>query len=513
MVAPATPRQSVSVQLLEIENQVRACRSISPNQSFSFFLAVFVLPALGPRPDVHSKGSVPVSQDQSKKRGGQPVSITVLLMLAIIIAAGVFLRGQAFLGTEVVEPLQGDSAEAYALAQTLSAQGAYQVLSAPFSGSPDAATDETFSSLGYPLFLSLFADSKPATASGLSAIVITQLVLGALAILLVYLLTARLLDPHWGLTAALLTAVSPYLVNVSLYLVAGTVLMIAMLLYLTTAAKISERGALLRTFIASALLGVAALTDPTFEFLIVPWALLLFFSTKGSARLLTPLAAILGFALVFSPMIAQNQAVIDAPVASAPIVESIQQGMQPLSETNSAVAPGADADADLVASFEQLKQRFSEDPRAFLRWYFVDKTQAMWSWSEPLTAEDTLVYAVSKTPYADNPGFLASEEFMRILHGPIVLVGAFGALIVWLPFAGRRLSPAQRIGLRSVSLVLLYATLAHAFGIAAPQHATPLLPMLFVMALTPLYLITLQRPETAPAVKHEEAEAPQPEAA
>lgn len=444
-----------------------------------------------------------MSSDNAKQRGGQPVSLATLLTLAAILAAGVFLRGQAFLATEVVEPLQADAANAYALAQALSNQGAYNILAAPFNGGGEAASGETFSSLGYPLFLSLFAEPE-ATTGGLNAIVITQMVLSALAILLVFMLTTRLLDPYWGLTAALLTAVSPFLVNISLYLVGATVLMIALLLYLVTAAKLSERGGLIRTFIASALLGLAALTDPTFEFLILPWVVMLVLSTKGIAKVLTPLAAVIGFGLVFSPLVIQNQNAGDAPVATAPIAESIQRGLPPAAEDASGASGVTTEEAQLGSAFGQLGQRFIEDPRGFLRWYFVDKTQTLWSLGEPTAAEQSFVYPVSDTPYAENPGFLASEEFMRILHGPVVLIGALGAVLVWLPFAGRRLTPAQRIGLRSVSLVLLYATIAHGFGVAAPQYATPLLPMLFVMALTPLYLVTLPRREATADKGHKE---------
>ncbi len=91
---------------------------------------------------------------------------------------------------------------------------------------------------------------------------------------------------------------------------------------------------------------------------------------------------------------------------------------------------------------------------------------------------------------------------MRLLHAPVLLIGALGAILVWLPFAGRRLTPSQRIGLRSISLVLIYATLVHVFGVAAPQYATPLLPLLFLMALTPLYILTAPRLEAAPPKKN-----------
>ena len=428
-----------------------------------------------------------------KHRDGQSVSITILFLLAVIIAAGVFLRGQAFLGTEVVEPLQAGSADAYALAQTLSSQGAYEVLSAPFDGSSDADTSETFGSLGYPLFLSLFA-SPDANTGSIKTVIIVQLVLSALAILLVFMLTSRLMDPHWGLIAALLTAMSPYLVNISLYLVSATLLLVVLLLYLVTTAKIGERKALIRGFVAAVFLGIVVWVDPTYEFLVLPWLLVVYASSKGASKLLTPVAAILGFALIVGPWVARNQEVIDTPIDTAPIAASLQQGM-PESQAGDAAATET---TDLQTVLGQFRGGFLDDPRGFLSWYFIDKPAVLWSVGEQAGIEQTYVYPVSETPYAEHPVFLTSAEFMQLLHDPLLLLGALGALLVWLPFAGRRLTPAQRIGLRSISLVLIYTTLAKIFGTAAPQYATPLLPLLFVMALTPLYIITAPQLEAAP---------------
>jgi hypothetical protein len=418
--------------------------------------------------------------------------------LAVILAAGVFLRGQAFLGTEVTEPLQGEAAEAYALAQTLSTQDAYQLLAAPFVGGAEPVTDEAFSSFGYPLFLSFFVQPET-TPDALEPIVLTQMVLGALAILLVFMLTRRLFDAHWALIAALLTAVSPFLVNAGLYLVDATLLGVALLLFFITAAKIKDRWSMMRTFIAAALLGVVVLIEPSYEFLILLWVLLLFSLSKGMFKVITPLAAIIGFGLVFSILVVQNQNAAETPLPLAPIAESIQQGLPPAADTADGTEAEAAGEVGLGSAFIQLGQRFIADPRGFLRWYFVDKTQTLWSWGEPATADKSFVYPVTETPYAENAGFLTSEEFMRILHGPLVLIGALGALLVWLPFARRRLTPAQLIGLRSISLVLIYATLGHLFGTAAAHFTTPLLPLLFVMALTPLYVVMLPPREAAPA--------------
>jgi hypothetical protein len=414
-------------------------------------------------------------------------------MLALILAAGVFLRAQVLLGTEVVEPLQAESAEAFALAQTLSSQGALQVLGAPTDGSAAAAPEVT-GDIGYPLFLSLFADTE---AGDLTSAKIAQLVLGALAILLVYLLGSRLMDPYWGLTAALLTAVSPYLVNVSLFLVSASLVLVALLLYLVTAAKINNRWATIRTFIAAALLGLVALIDSTYQLLILPWVLVLFSSSRGVSKLLTPVAALLGFALVFGPWVMRNQEVIEAPISTAPIAESIQQGLPPVAEAESATAAPSAEPVSLLGALGQLGGRFIDDPREFLSWYFVDKPQALWSLGEP-SVDQTFVYPVSQSPYNENALFIASEDFMQLLHLPLVLIAAFGAILVWLPFVGRRLTPTQRIGLRSLSLVLLYATLAKLFGGATPVFATSLLPLLFVMALTPFFLITTRQLEQAP---------------
>lgn len=449
-----------------------------------------------------------MSSATSRQRGARSVSLTTLFMLAVIIAAGLFLRTQAFLGTAVVEPLQDDAAEAYALAQALDRQGAYQALTDPFGEGAQSEASAVFGSLGYPLFLSLFVD-EDATDRSLSAAVIAQVVLGALAVLLAFMLTARLLDPHWGLTVALLTALSPFLVNISLYLVGATLLMVVLLAYLVIAGRIGARRAMVRTFFAAAFLGLVSWVDGTFQFLILPWVILLFFASQGVSRFMTPAAAVLGFTLAFGPLMALNQAAVDTAVPMDSMAMSIRQGMQPAADGTTV----AEADADLMSALGALGGGFIDDPRGVLRWYFVEKPQTLWSLGGQPEVEQTFVYEVAQTPYAQNPLFLASEELMQLLHGPVVMIALIGVILVWLPFAGKRLSAVQLIGLRTVSMVLIYSTLAHLFGAAAPQHSTPLMPLVFVMALTPFYVLTLPRPQRMVKAKAAPSPSAQPEAA
>jgi hypothetical protein len=425
----------------------------------------------------------------------------VVYALMAILAVGLLLRLDAFLGTEVIEPLRADAAQYYAAAHHLRHTGVYstsvQALAGLAEPTPDAAR-----SPGYPLFLALFAGGD-ATQASLDRIIMARVLLGTLAILLVFLLGKRLLDAQWALIVALLTALSPHLVNIGLYLLSETLLVVMLLAHLLAASSLGARGSGWVALAAGLLLGCAALVHPTFEYLILPWLVLLFLSFRGAARWRVPIAAALGFVLVFGPWVMRNQQLLDAPANADPIVATIHHGIYPdfmyKGDPDTYAFPyrhdprGEAIGADLKSVLAEVKRRFVEEPVRHLKWYLLDRPVAMWSWDMVQGMGDAFVYPVAATPYTDHPGFRASHRIMVLLHWPLVLLGAFGAMLAWAPAMKRRFSQAQLVGLRTLSLLLLYATAVHMVGAPFPRYSIPLRPLLFVMSLVPLFVLTVPR--------------------
>ena len=219
-----------------------------------------------------------------------------------------------------------------------------------------------------------------------------------------------------------------------------------------------------------------------------------------AARLRVVLAALLGFALVFGPWVVRNLVVLGAAEDDQPIDNTLHHGVYPkfmYRERPETVGfpyrfdpESPRISADLSSVLGEIRRRFTEEPGRHLRWYLIDKPIALWSWSAVQGMGDSFIYPVSDSPYLHSPAFQASHRLMRWLHWPLVVLGGLGALLVWLPAVARRLDAAQRLTLRTMSLLLLYLTAVHCIGAPFPRYSWPLQPMLFLLAMLPLCLLS-----------------------
>jgi len=432
-----------------------------------------------------------VSTEQSKAS---------LYALFAIVAVGFLLRFGAFLGTPVESPIRSDAAQYYAGAHHLRNAGVYSTSTRALVGleqpTPDAAR-----SPGYPLLLALLIDEQP-TRAGLDRVLLFQVLLSTLAIMLVYALSARLMNRDWGLIAALLTAFSPHLINLNLYLLTETLFGFALLLFVWSISRLGAQPSLPRLGLASAVLGVAALVHPAVQHFILVWVVLVALTLRPPlawrSGLTVALVAVLGFGAVFGPWVYRNLSVLGASEDDQPIINTLHHGIYPnfmyQDRPESYAYPyrfdpnSPRISSDIPAVLNEIGRRFTEEPARHLGWYLIDKPIALWSWDSVQGFGDSFIYPVSDSPYLHNPGFQASHRLMRLLHWPLVILGGIGALLVWLPVVSRRLDPAQRLTLRSMSLLLLYLTLVHMVGAPFPRYTWPLRPLLYVMALVPLFL-------------------------
>lgn len=424
-----------------------------------------------------------------------------LYVLLAIVAVGFFLRFDAFIGTPVENPIRADAAQYYAAAHNLRQADVYSTSTKALLGleqpTPDAAR-----SPGYPLLLALLIDDRP-TRGALDRIVFVQVLLSTLAIVLVYALGARLMNPDWGLIGALLTAFSPHLVNLNVYLLTETLFSFTLLLFVWSVSRLGQRPAWWRVLLASAVLGIAALVHPSVQHFILVWVVLVVLTLRQPlawrSGLAVVLAAVLGFGLVFGPWVYRNLTVLGASEDDQPIINTLHHGMYPnfmyQDRPESFGYPyrfdpdSARISADMPSVLGEIGRRFAEEPIRHLRWYLLDKPIALWSWDSVQGIGDSFIYPVSDSPYLHNPGFQASHQLMRLLHWPLVILGGIGALLVWLPWVSRRLDAAQRLTLRTISLLLLYLTLVHMAGAPFPRYAWPLRPLLYLMAMLPLFLL------------------------
>ncbi len=421
-----------------------------------------------------------------------------LLALLVITVAGLGLRVLAAVGTDVEAPLRADAGQYYMYAYNLRHHGVYSDDPAGL-GSPDAIVKpDAYRSPGYPLFLVPLIGDTP-THRMLMNINLVQALLGAGLIMVVYWFAKGLL-PAWGaLVAALLTALSPHLVNAGVYVLSETLFAFVLGLGFALLAA-GGRGDKRAWLVAGALLGAAALTRPTVQYLIIPLGLLTFFSTGVARRRTAAALMVAGFILAFGPWLIRNELSLGTLGEDRLKIDTLHHGMYPdfmyRGDPRSYGIPyrydprSAEIRKSMTSVLAEIARRFREEPLRHLQWYLLGKPEQLWSWNTVQGMGDTFVYPVSKTPYAGNALFEATHRLMHLLHGPLLLLAAVGAVLAWLPGLTARSPPGALLGLRACSLLLIYYTAVHMVGAPFPRYSVPALPFVYVMALSAVAMLT-----------------------
>jgi hypothetical protein len=100
---------------------------------------------------------------------------------------------------------------------------------------------------------------------------------------------------------------------------------------------------------------------------------------------------------------------------------------------------------------------------------------------------DISVYYISKTPFSEKKIFQWTHNFMRVLHGPLVIMSLLGSLLVWIVPQPARFNQNIIFVVRFVGALLLYYTILHMIGAPFPRYSVPLRPFQYGMALFCLY--------------------------
>ncbi len=417
----------------------------------------------------------------------------VLVFVTLILLLGLDLRIRAAMETEVISPLRADAGQYFAYAYNLRNHGAY---SRDFRGLSDPNHEpvpDALRSPGYPLFLAPFM-KPPVTARTVLNVLVVQALLGGLLIVAAYYATRSFLPSWAALAVALLTALSPHLVNAGVYVLTETlfsVLVGGLFAALAWLARKPDRPWL--WLVAAGLIGAATLTRPTLQYFVVPLALVVGISSLIPRRRTAVIAVVLGFALVMVPWWARNQLTPGSAGDDTLKVGTLHHGMYPgfmyRDDPRSYGFPyrfdpnSKDIGSNMDAVLGEIYRRFSEQPARHLEWFLLGKPQALWSWNIVQGAGDTFVYPVSKSPYGEDPLFRLTRNAMAWLHPLVLILAVLGSVMPWLPPVARTLPPESRFLARITSLLLIYFTAVHMVGAPFPRYSVPVRPFLYAMSL------------------------------
>ncbi len=407
-----------------------------------------------------------------------------IVALALVLLLAAHLRVVAVLETRVIEPVRADAGEYYRYALNLRALGVYSRTDPPAAPVPDAVRRP-----GYPLFLVPFV-TEPPTATMLLRIGNAQAALGVLLVALTAELGRRMLRPAGGIAAATLAALSPHLVNASIWMLSEALFALLVLLALVVALDARGRVAgSARVFAAAAILGLAMLARATLDYfpLVLVAALLIGIGPPHGRRIAALTVA--GVLCVLSPWLVRNAITLGEASDGTLALATLHHGMYPdfkldgREETlgmpyrfdRDAPPPGAGAGTLLA----ELRRRAAADPALYLHWYLIGKPLSLFAWNE-VRIGDAFILHVTDTPYFRRPEFLATHWISRVLHWPLVVLSAVGAILAW---TRRQPIGLATAGPRLLSLLLGYVLLVHVVGAPYPRYSVPFRPETYLLAL------------------------------
>lgn len=427
----------------------------------------------------------------------------VLFLLALVLALGGYLRFAAVSGTVVERPVRADAQEYLFYAINLQDDGVYSV-AAPRVLSGKATTPDAKRSPGYPAFISVFLGGDWNEGANLSRdlyrVLLAQALLGSLVVLLSFLIASRLAGSGVGLAAAALAALSPHLVNISVYLLSEALFAFAFLLvlFLLVRAATSPGPALAQHALAGACIALSVLVRPTTSYL--PWLLLGAGVLFNRERWRAWVALMLAYQLVMLPWLLRNLVVTGASGDPTLFVAAIQVGGYPnFMYDNMPASLGIPYRFDpVLTDFSSLSRALSviaeralAAPGEYLQWYAFGKVLALFSWdiipigtggARLLVGGDIYIYPTPVTPYATNPVFILTYLLSRLVYFPIVAIALLAMILAWVPrcvgFWG-----ANVLAVRVLSLCLLYVIGVHVVGFPLPRYVVPFQPLLYLLAL------------------------------
>lgn len=420
--------------------------------------------------------------------------ISILILLVII---GFFLRYVSILETHVKNILSRDSKEYVSYAYNLRHHHIYSKATTWIRDNHQSISPDATRNPGYPLFLSIFIDGKP-NSKMINTILFVHLIISTLTIPVFFFIFRKYLPLSLSTIATMMVVISPHLIAANSYLLTETLFCFMLGIIVIEIGQFIFRPSALLAFIMGVSLALANLVRPSL--ILFPIAMIIFlFCHYGKRRgVIYFLVLTAGFMIITSPWIIRNIKTIGKVSDSRLMINFLHHGLYPdftYDEMPESYGfpyrydPQSDEiGRNLTTVLNAIKNKFEEKPKAHMKWYLLNKPVAFWAWNN-VQGTDIFIYNVTGSPYYSKGAFKISYSLMRSLHWWIVVIGALGAVLAWLPINPLILLPQQMLVARFFSLLLIYYTGIHMIGFPAPRYSIPIRPFMYGMALFSVYFI------------------------
>jgi hypothetical protein len=373
---------------------------------------------------------------------------------------------------------------------------------------PSTITGITITRLnpGYPLFIKLhMLDGDTRSEQVLVRLLNTQIVLGALVVVMIFIMARFSLSLLWAAFAAMLTAICPHLIALEGYMLTETLFVFVTVLAALAIIMSWKCNLYHLTFVAGLLL-VLSTRIRSVNLLIILFLIPLYFfhsrqpgfnsrkvCTIHIICLVCGYLAMSSLFTLFHKNASEGVKTVDvegSPVAAQSAWNSMLSGAYP-----GFFAPGGkywnEAAWRKDPEFEKmvhdksyairvLTQRFLNQPLSYILWYGGGKMLFTWKWDNVYTG-DVYIYPMTRKGFKVNPFLYILHRLMYWLHWPLFLLALSAPVLLFLSWRRGNFSP----GLKSLHVPVLYFM----YGLVMltilqplPRYSIPLRPFAYILS-------------------------------
>lgn len=348
---------------------------------------------------------------------------------------------------------------------------------------------------GYPLFVAIFVDPA-ARLVAVDAIVWVQSALNLVALLAWLRIFWRVLPSPWWIAAGLLTASSPHLLNLPVYVVSESLFTALLALHLMCLCEGWPSRSLRWIVSGGLILALASLLRPTVLYLPLAYVALIALGrwdrrTKLAAclGLLLPLAAVSG-AWSMRNLAATGQT-SDPTLQANFLQHGMYINMMYNDDPRTYLFPyrfdpeNAALQGDTRKVLAAIATRFASNPPRYLAWLMIGKPALFFSWDLTESVGGAFIYEPLASPWVSRPIFKGIYAAHRAIHPGVILLALAAALVhgARLPFSWRSANDTSFQVVGILVVVYLYFLLFHIVGAPYPRYSVPLRPICFVLAV------------------------------
>lgn len=415
---------------------------------------------------------------------------TWVFFLGIIILLGLYLRLETVRITRIDNPFRADAGKYTAYAYNMLNHGIYSSnLKTLLDADAPAPAPDSIVSPGFPAFLTtLVADNLKIFDVRVRYM---QAIISTLTLIVIALLSLSLLSKWLALIVTLLTAISPNLVVMNTYILTETLYTFWLCTSLLSVVWASKNPLHISRWIVTGLLfSVLALIRPATLYFIVPLTPVIWLYLQKENRYKTVSLFVLVYFVPILIWMIRNYLAIGNFADSTLAMNTLHHGMYPGFMHNddplSYVLPYRfDPESSAIASSVQsflaiLGNRFAEEPVKYLQWY-LSKPLYFFQW-DMVVGNGVFIYPTIVSTYYDEQSiFGLSLEFMKHLHGPLVICSILGMALCVSP--SKHIDRATQLSICIISILYFYFIIGIIPSLPLPRYAIPLRPLTYLLAL------------------------------